>query len=43
MKRVGIPKDIANAATFFLSDESGYVTGQILHVCGGLSVGFNSA
>ena len=43
MKRVGIPKDIANAANFFLSDESGYVTGQILHVCGGLSVGFNSA
>ncbi len=39
VKRIGQPEDIANAVSFFLSDESGYVTGQTLYVCGGLSVG----
>ena len=39
VKRIGRPEDIANAASFFLSDASGYVTGQTLYVCGGLSVG----
>ena len=39
VKRIGRPEDVANAVSFFLSDESGYVTGQTLYVCGGLSVG----
>jgi NAD(P)-dependent dehydrogenase (short-subunit alcohol dehydrogenase family) len=39
MGRIGQPEDVANAVSFFLSDESGYVTGQTLYVCGGLSVG----
>jgi NAD(P)-dependent dehydrogenase (short-subunit alcohol dehydrogenase family) len=39
VKRIGQPEDIANAVSFFLSDASGYVTGQTLYVCGGLSVG----
>ena len=39
VKRIGRPEDIANAVSFFLSDASGYVTGQTLYVCGGLSVG----
>ena len=43
MKRVGMPKDIAAATNFFLSDEASYVTGQTLNVCGGLSVGYTSA
>lgn len=38
-KRVGRPEDIANAVSFFLDDKTGYVTGQTLYVCGGLSVG----
>lgn len=37
MKRIGEPKDIANAAKYLLSDESSWMTGQILHVDGGLS------
>ena len=39
---VGDPADIAAATSFFLSDEAGYVTGQTLNVCGGLSVGFGA-
>lgn len=39
VRRVGTPKDIAHAIGFFLSPESGYVNGQTLYVCGGLSVG----
>lgn len=37
--RVGVPRDIANAVRFFLSPDSGFVNGQTLYVCGGLSVG----
>ena len=33
--RGATPDDIANAALFFASDISGYVTGQVLHVSGG--------
>ena len=35
MGRGATPADIANAALFFASDISGYVTGQVLHVSGG--------
>jgi NAD(P)-dependent dehydrogenase (short-subunit alcohol dehydrogenase family) len=37
--RMGKPADIANAVTFFLSDASGFVTGQVMYVCGGITVG----
>ena len=37
LKRVGKAKDIANLAAFLLSDESGWITGQVLGVDGGLS------
>ncbi len=37
--RIGTPADIAYAAAFFASDEASYVTGQLLYVCGGRSVG----
>ncbi len=37
--RIGLPSDIAFAAGFFASDEASYVTGQLLYVCGGRSVG----
>ena len=39
IKRRGSPRDIANAALFFASDRSTYVTGQILGVDGGGSAG----
>ena len=37
--RLGTPSDVANAAMFFLDRKSGFVTGQVLYVCGGASVG----
>ena len=35
--RYGQPEDIARAAVFLLSDKSDWITGQVLHVDGGLS------
>jgi NAD(P)-dependent dehydrogenase (short-subunit alcohol dehydrogenase family) len=37
LKRIGKPADIANMASFLLSDESSWITGQILKVDGGMS------
>jgi len=37
LNSVGKAEDIANAAYYLLSDESSWVTGQILHVDGGMS------
>lgn len=37
LKRVGSPEDIANIAVFLLSDDSSWMTGQIIGVDGGLS------
>lgn len=37
--RAGEPEDLANAAVFLASDDSGFVTGQALAVDGGLSLG----
>ena len=36
LKRGGSPEDVANATLFLASDLSAYVTGQTLHVCGGM-------
>ena len=35
VKKVGRPDDIANAASFFCDERSGYVSGQVLYVAGG--------
>ncbi|MEB8345162.1 SDR family oxidoreductase [Flavobacteriaceae bacterium KMM 6898] len=37
LKRVGTPEDIANIAVFLLSEDSSWMTGQIIGVDGGLS------
>jgi 3-oxoacyl-[acyl-carrier protein] reductase len=39
MKRMGNPDDIAHATSYFMDERSGFVTGQVLYVCGGLTVG----
>lgn len=40
MRRIGAAEDMADAALFLASDESRYVNGQALNVCGGLSAAF---
>jgi len=37
--RLGTPADVARAAAFFLSPDNGFVTGQVLYVCGGTTLG----
>ena len=37
--RLGTPDDVADAVSFFLSDRAGFVTGQVLYVCGGMTIG----
>ena len=39
VRRLGTPADIAHAAAFFMSDAASFVTGQVLYVCGGMTVG----
>lgn len=39
VRRVGEPEDIAHAVSYLLDARSGFVTGQILYVCGGMTVG----
>jgi 3-oxoacyl-[acyl-carrier protein] reductase len=39
VRRIGTPEDVAHAAGFFLDERSGFITGQVLYVCGGLTVG----
>ncbi len=36
LKRGGSPIDVANATVFLASDMSAYITGQTIHVCGGM-------
>lgn len=38
LHRGGTPEDIANVAVFLASDLSSYVTGQVIHVCGGMAM-----
>jgi NAD(P)-dependent dehydrogenase (short-subunit alcohol dehydrogenase family) len=36
MQRLGTPEDVAAMVAFLASAEAGYVTGQVIHVNGGL-------
>ncbi len=36
LKRFGLPKEVASAVRFLLSDEAAYITGQVINVNGGL-------
>jgi 3-oxoacyl-[acyl-carrier protein] reductase len=37
MRRIGRPADIASAVAYLASDDAGFITGQTLHVDGGLN------
>jgi 3-oxoacyl-[acyl-carrier protein] reductase len=37
LQRLAEPEDIANAVAFLVSDDSGYITGHMLHATGGLA------
>ncbi len=37
--RLGTPDEIAHACAYFLDDRASFTTGQVLYVCGGLSIG----
>ncbi|MGI9522190.1 MAG: SDR family oxidoreductase [Hyphomicrobiaceae bacterium] len=39
MRRFGEPDEIAAGIAFFLSPAASYITGQTLHVCGGMTIG----
>ena len=39
VKRLGQPADVARAVMFFADRDAGFITGQVLYVCGGTSVG----
>ncbi len=39
--RIGQPEDIAPLLVFLASDESGFITGQVIYVDGGMSVGLS--
>jgi 3-oxoacyl-[acyl-carrier protein] reductase len=43
LRRLGKPEDVARVALFLASEDAGYVTGQVLTVDGGLSLGAVSA
>ena len=38
-KKMGKPEDVANVCSFLLSKESEFITGQIIHIDGGRSIG----
>ncbi|WP_430612881.1 SDR family oxidoreductase [Flavobacterium sp. JP2137] len=38
MKRIGQPREVAAAVCFFLAEEAGFITGQVLGVDGGASI-----
>jgi len=39
LKRLGRPEDIAEVVGFLVSDKGGYVTGETIHVNGGMYMG----
>ena len=38
MGRVGLTNEVANLVSFLASDQAGYITGQTIHINGGLYV-----
>ncbi|MEG1643960.1 MAG: 3-oxoacyl-[acyl-carrier-protein] reductase [Bacteroidales bacterium] len=38
LRRGGTPEDVSNVCTFLASDLSSYVSGQVIHCCGGMNM-----
>jgi 3-oxoacyl-[acyl-carrier protein] reductase len=38
MGRLGAPEDVAASVVFLASDQAGYITGQTIHVNGGMAM-----
>ena len=36
LKRMGTPQDVANVVKFLASSDSSYITGQVIHIDGGM-------
>lgn len=41
VKRMGTPADIAHAVSSLIDDRAGFITGQVLYVCGGMTLGLS--
>jgi 3-oxoacyl-[acyl-carrier protein] reductase len=39
LRRIGTPEDVAGVVRFLASDAAGYVTGQVIAVDGGMTLG----
>jgi NAD(P)-dependent dehydrogenase (short-subunit alcohol dehydrogenase family) len=39
VQRFGTPEEIAHAVASLIDRRAGFITGQVLYVCGGMSVG----
>ena len=37
MKRAGTPEEVAGLVSFLVSDQAGYITGQVIGIDGGIS------
>jgi len=37
LRRGGLPEEVAKVTLFLASDLSSYVSGQVIHVCGGMN------
>ncbi len=42
LPRIGTAADIANAVAFLVSDQASFITGEVLHVCGGAQLAAQS-
>ncbi len=38
VKRMGRPEEVVSALAFFAGEDAGFTTGQVLYVCGGLTL-----